>query len=70
MLLFSPNDKGEIIFKEVFVNPKILSESVRRLVLRGEGCLSVDKDIEGYVPRPDILKFRYYTVDVKKKLFD
>ena len=59
---------GEIIFKEVFVNPKILSESVRRTCLaEGEGCLSVDKDIEGYVPRPDKLKIRYYTVDGEEK---
>ena len=66
--LLVPNDKGEIIFKEVFVNPKILSESVRRTCLaEGEGCLSVDKDIEGYVPRPDKLKIRYYTVDGEEK---
>ena len=66
--LLVPNDKGEIIFKEVFVNPKILSESVRKACLaEGEGCLSVDKDIEGYVPRPDKLKIHYYTVDGEEK---
>lgn len=66
--LLVPNDKGEIIFKEVFVNPKILSESVRKACLaEGEGCLSVDKNIEGYVPRPDKLKIHYYTVDGEEK---
>ena len=36
----------------VAINPKIVSHSVERTYLAtGEGCLSVDRDIEGYVPR-------------------
>ncbi|MCX8737156.1 peptide deformylase [Lactobacillus sp. B4026] len=66
--LLVPNDKNEIIFKETIVNPEILSESVRQACLsEGEGCLSVDKVIDGYVPRPDKLKFHYYTVDGEEK---
>ena len=66
--LLVPDDKGNILFKDIFVNPKILSESVRKACLaEGEGCLSVDKDIEGYVPRPDKLKIRYYTIDGEEK---
>ncbi|GBG04691.1 peptide deformylase [Lactobacillus rodentium] len=66
--LLVPNNEGEIIFKEVFVNPKIISESVRQAcIAEGEGCLSVDQDIEGYVPRPDKLKIHYYTVDGEEK---
>lgn len=34
------------------INPKIISHSVQKAYLAsGEGCLSVDEDIEGYVPR-------------------
>lgn len=66
--LLVPDDKGNIIFKDVFVNPTILSESVRQAAIaEGEGCLSVDELIEGYVPRPDKLKIRYYTVDGEEK---
>ena len=66
--LLVPDDKGEIIFKEVYVNPEIVSESVRQACLsEGEGCLSVDKVINGYVPRPDKLTIHYYTVDGEVK---
>ena len=36
----------------VAINPKIVSHSVEKTYLAsGEGCLSVDRDVEGYVPR-------------------
>ena len=63
-----PDDKGEIIFKEVYVNPEIISESVRKTCLsEGEGCLSVDKVIDGYVPRPNKVTVHYWTVDGEEK---
>ncbi|TSO26189.1 peptide deformylase [Lactobacillus sp. LL6] len=66
--LLVPDDEGNIIFKETFVNPEILSESVRQVCLsEGEGCLSVDKVINGYVPRPDKLTIHYFTVDGEEK---
>ena len=66
--LLVPDDKGNIIFKETFVNPEIISESVRQVCLsEGEGCLSVDKEIDGYVPRPDKLTIHYFTVDGEEK---
>lgn len=66
--LLVPDDKGNIIFKETFVNPEIISESVRQVCLsEGEGCLSVDEVINGYVPRPDKLKIYYFTVDGEEK---
>ncbi len=66
--LLVPNDQNEIVFKETIVNPEVLSESVRQACLsEGEGCLSVDKVIDGYVPRPDKLKIHYYTVDGEEK---
>ncbi|MGQ5709118.1 peptide deformylase [Lactobacillus sp. PSON] len=66
--LLVPDDEGNILFKETFVNPEILSESVRQVCLsEGEGCLSVDKVINGYVPRPDKLTIHYFTVDGEEK---
>ena len=66
--LLVPNDQNEIVFKETIVNPEVLSESVRQACLsEGEGCLSVDKVIDGYVPRPDKLQIHYYTVDGEEK---
>ncbi|MCI1290015.1 MAG: peptide deformylase [Lactobacillus sp.] len=66
--LLVPDDKGNIIFKDVYVNPTIEAESVRQACLEeGEGCLSVDKVIDGFVPRPDKLTIHYYTVDGQEK---
>lgn len=47
------------IHEYVLVNPKIISYSVKLCCLdNGEGCLSVPKDVEGYV-------YRYYKITVK-----
>ncbi|WP_040286986.1 peptide deformylase [Sporosarcina koreensis] len=36
----------------IAINPRIVSHSVEKTYLStGEGCLSVDRDVEGYVPR-------------------
>lgn len=38
--------------EKVMVNPKIVSHSAEKICLKeGEGCLSVDDDVPGYVPR-------------------
>lgn len=43
--------KGNLVSHALF-NPKIISHSVERSYLTaGEGCLSVDKSIPGFVPR-------------------
>lgn len=47
------------IYQYALVNPKIVSYSVKQCCLdTGEGCLSVTKDVEGYV-------YRYYKITVK-----
>lgn len=44
-------EKGEPL-SFVAINPKIVSHSVEKTYLStGEGCLSVDRNVEGYVPR-------------------
>ena len=67
-LFSSKTTKVKSSLRKFLLILKFFSESVRRTCLaEGEGCLSVDKDIEGYVPRPDKLKIRYYTVDGEEK---
>ena len=56
------------LFKEILVNPGIVSDSVPiASVEEGEGCLSVDKEIRGYVPRHDRITIKYQTVDGENK---
>lgn len=57
------------VFKEILVNPTILTESVQGAALSmGEGCLSVDKDVPGYVWRHDRIKLRWYDLDGNKHI--
>jgi peptide deformylase len=45
-------DEEDNIISFVAINPKIISHSVEKTyITAGEGCLSVDEVIEGYVPR-------------------
>ncbi|MEI4771799.1 peptide deformylase [Psychrobacillus sp. FJAT-51614] len=45
-------DEEDNLISFVAVNPKIISHSVEKTYISaGEGCLSVDEVIEGYVPR-------------------
>ena len=42
-------------------NPKILSHSVQDVCLgEGEGCLSVDRDVPGYVVRHNKITVSYF----------
>lgn len=48
--LHLPDDESKLSF--VAINPKIISHSIEKTYITvGEGCLSVDRIIEGYVPR-------------------
>lgn len=47
-------------FTDVIINPVIISHSVQDGALtEGEGCLSVDKEVPGFVPRHDRITLRY-----------
>lgn len=60
-------DNTDPVFKDVIINPVIVSESVQPGALtEGEGCLSVDKDVPGYVPRHDRITLKYQDVDGEK----
>lgn len=66
VLVPGPEDK-KILFKDTLVNPVIISHSVQGAALaEGEGCLSVDKNVPGYVVRHDRITLRYYDLDGKQ----
>lgn len=55
-------------FSEVLINPKIVSHSVQQTCLsEGEGCLSVDREVPGYVPRHKRIRVEYFDVDGNKQ---
>ncbi len=64
VLVPAPAEDEKPLFKDVIINPVIVSESVQYGALtEGEGCLSVDKDVPGYVPRHDRITLRYQDVN-------
>ncbi|GAB0167680.1 peptide deformylase [Lysinibacillus sp. CTST325] len=48
----------------ILINPKIISHSINIVYLPdGEGCLSVNRDVLGYVPRYERIKISAYNID-------
>ena len=64
------NEEGQL-FHYGIINPKILSHSEELTFLpTGEGCLSVDRIVEGLVHRPRRIRFRAHFYDFNEnKLF-
>ncbi|KON86415.1 peptide deformylase [Sporosarcina globispora] len=57
------NQKGEPE-EHYVINPKIISHSVGVIFLpEGEGCLSVDRDVKGYVPRYERIKVKAHNLE-------
>jgi peptide deformylase len=57
------DDSGNL-FSYALLNPKIVSHSVQMTYLEGgEGCLSVDRDVPGFVPRYAKVTIKGYTPD-------
>ncbi|GEK88009.1 peptide deformylase [Alkalibacterium putridalgicola] len=57
-------EESEPEFSGVLINPKIVSHSVQQTCLsEGEGCLSVDREVPGYVPRHKRIKVEYVDID-------
>ncbi len=73
-VLVPGGDDEEPVLKTVLINPTIIAHSVKNAALsEGEGCLSVDRDIPGYVPRHERITIRYQDFDgniLKLKLKD
>ena len=54
--------------QEVMYNPKVVAHSVQDAALGdGEGCLSVDRNVPGYVLRHARVTVEYFTKDGEKK---
>ena len=59
MIAILVEDEEGQLYDYALFNPRIMSHSVQKSYLEGgEGCLSVDRDVPGFVPR-------YYKVKVK-----
>ena len=54
--------------KEIMYNPKVVAHSVQDAALGdGEGCLSVDRDVPGYVVRHARVTVEYFNKEGEKK---
>ncbi|RYL90307.1 peptide deformylase [Sporolactobacillus sp. Y61] len=63
--LFLDDEKGKH-YEYTLFNPKIISHSVENTYLEGgEGCLSVDRDVPGFVPRHARVKVKAFDIDGK-----
>ncbi|MCA9765342.1 MAG: peptide deformylase [Carnobacterium sp.] len=58
------DETSEPILSTVMINPKVISHSVQSACLsEGEGCLSVNRDVPGYVPRHTRITVTYFDLD-------
>lgn len=56
------DEKGKL-HEYALINPKIISTSTTMVYLpQSEGCLSVDREVSGYVPRYERIKMKAYDV--------
>lgn len=61
------DDNGEQL-SFTAINPKIVSHSVESTYMTaGEGCLSVDRNVPGYVPRHARITVKFKTIDGEEK---
>ena len=52
----------------IIINPKIISQSEELIYVgEGEGCLSVNREVEGIVPRHARITIEYYDYEGNKK---
>jgi peptide deformylase len=57
--VMTTDETGEKFYKLLLVNPKIVSHSeAKTYIPGGEGCLSVDREVEGVVPRHKKIRVR------------
>lgn len=63
------NENDDGTFDEhIIINPKIISQSEELIYVgEGEGCLSVNREVEGIVPRHARITLEYYDFEGNKK---
>jgi len=60
-VLFENHDQKH---EMMFINPKVMSHSFNMIYLpEGEGCLSVNRPVHGFVPRYERIKVKAYNID-------
>jgi peptide deformylase len=59
--IYTTDELNEKLYKLLLVNPQIIRSSVKQTYIPGgEGCLSVDREVEGLVPRHKEITVRSY----------
>jgi len=67
MIAIHVEDENGRLYSHALFNPKIISHSVEKAYLAsGEGCLSVDENIPGYVPRYARVTVKAFDIDGKE----
>lgn len=67
LAIYVEDEDGNPEYDYMLINPKIISHSVNETYLPGgEGCLSVDEDIEGIVQRKKRIRVSAETIDGEK----
>ena len=63
------NKNDDNSFEEhIIINPEIISQSEELIYVgEGEGCLSINRPVEGIVPRHARVTINYYDIDGNKK---
>ncbi len=67
-VMFTQDEYGTVI-EHALVNPKIVSHSLAMVYLPDcEGCLSVDRPVQGFVPRYESVKVKAYDFAAGKEV--
>lgn len=65
-VMYFEDEKGKLL-EQAIINPKIISHSAAMTYLpQGEGCLSVDREVKGYVPRYERIKVKAFDINGKE----
>ena len=67
LAIYAEDEDGNPEYDYMLINPKVISHSVNETYLPGgEGCLSVDEEIEGIVQRKKRIRVSAETIDGDK----
>ena len=66
-VIFKPDDEKKEFETYILINPKIISNSMEQIyVEEGEGCLSINRPVEGIVPRYARVTMEAYDMEGRK----
>ncbi len=67
-VIANEKDEKNTFDEYIIINPKIISQSEEMVYIgEGEGCLSVNREVEGIVPRHARITLEYYDFEGNKK---